>query len=436
MARRLSRPAGRLAILDFFVTIGCYVGVVFLWQRDSAPTYLLYENGLSAAVVAAGALLILLYFQGVYSARHRHVGVGLALSLMTPLGVAFLLEAAVFYVKKSLALPVSVMAPGSAAALALLLITRVGYYGMRTGGRGGDRVLLVGATSVNRRIARRIHASPEMGFTVVGFLDDVLPPGTMLDGGEALGPLSALPEVRRSLAPHRIVADIRPEDLRLNLLEGAGGPGSLERPEALYEFLFARVCRLQPTDLLFESKLAPSGFRMVVQAVYSDLVALAGIIVFAPAILLIAALIRISSGGPVFERQLTTGWNLRPFTRLRFRCWRIVKTDAGQRRELTKLGGWLKRFRLQGLPQLWNVLRGEMTLVGPPPLREEFASALIEALPHYRLAYALQPGLASWSRVNEETNVLTALEYDLYYIKYMSPSLALSILLRAYSQAA
>ena len=420
-----------MAILDFLLIIGCYVGTAYFWQSDRAVAYLLYENGLSAAVVAAGTLLILLYFQGVYSAQRRCLSVDLVIRLTTALGFAFLLEAAMFYIHRSLALPLLHMMAGSAIALVALLITKAIYYGVRSGGGSGERILLAGATPLNRAIAERIQASPELGFAVVGFLDNRLPPGTPLEGGKVLGPLSALPEVRRSLAAHRVIADIPPDELWLGLIDGASAPGSLEKPDALYELLFARVCRLQPADLLFGGELAPARFRLALQTLYSNLLALAALVVFSPAIVSIAVLIRICHGGPSFERQLTTGWNLKPFTRLRFRCHRVVKSEAGERRETTALGRWITRLRLPGIPQLWNVLRGEMTFVGPPPLRTEFANALIQALPHYRLAYAMQPGMASWSRVNGAEDAMTALKYDLHYIKSPSPSLALSVLLQA-----
>lgn len=434
MSKSLSPGAGPLATLDFFLMIGCYVGTTYLWQGPGAVTYLLYDDGLSAAVVAAGALLILLYFQGIYGVRHRRIGVDLVLRLMTALGLAFLLEAAMFYLHRSLALPLSLMMAGSVVALVVLLITKAIYYSLLSGSFRAERILLVGATPLNREIAGRIQASPESGFAVLGFLDDGLPPGTLLEGGEVLGPLNALPELRRSLTPHRVIADIPSDELRMSLMDGASAPGSLEKPDALYELLFTRVCRLQPADLLFGDRLAPARSKMVFQALYSNLLALAGLLVLAPAFVFIAVLIRIRSRGPAFERQLTAGWNLRPFTRLRFNCHRVVKTDAGERRESTALGAWLTRMRLRGVPQLWNVLRGEMTLVGPPPLRTEFANALIQALPHYRLAYGMQPGLASWSQVNEAGDAMTALRYDLYYIKSMSPSLALSILIQAFRQ--
>jgi lipopolysaccharide/colanic/teichoic acid biosynthesis glycosyltransferase len=95
------------------------------------------------------------------------------------------------------------------------------------------------------------------------------------------------------------------------------------------------------------------------------------------------------------------------------------------------MGRWLERLSLAGLPQLVNILRGEMAFVGPPPIRTEFANALIRALPYHRLRFAVRPGLTGWSQINTnpEDDETAKLEYDLYYTKYMSLSLDLSIVL-------
>jgi lipopolysaccharide/colanic/teichoic acid biosynthesis glycosyltransferase len=112
-----------------------------------------------------------------------------------------------------------------------------------------------------------------------------------------------------------------------------------------------------------------------------------------------------------------------------------VKTEAGERRELTEIGRWIERFRLRRLPELMNVLRGEMALVGPPPMRAEFTAALLEVLPYYRLVYLVRPGLASWSRLNGAgDDVVAAMVFDLHYMKSMSPIRDLSLLRRALSQ--
>jgi lipopolysaccharide/colanic/teichoic acid biosynthesis glycosyltransferase len=235
-----------------------------------------------------------------------------------------------------------------------------------------------------------------------------------------------------------VILDVAYNTVPLDLVSDSSVLGRLGKAEDLYELLFKRVCsdRLKPDMVLFGGGLNPSRSSMALQAIYGNLLALMATIVLAPVMLLFAVLVRLSSPGGVCDVTLAAGWNLTPFTQLRFRCHRLVKTTAGERRELTRVGSWLKRLKLDGLPQLLNVLRGEMSLVGPRPIRAEFASALIDAFPYYRLRFTLKPGLFGWSQIHRDSegDIVTALEYDLYYAKHISPSLDLSILSRAMTE--
>jgi lipopolysaccharide/colanic/teichoic acid biosynthesis glycosyltransferase len=389
---------------------------------------------LNADVFTAGTLIALMYFQGMYGA-HRRVGMDMVLRLTTAMGVGFLLEGSVFYVQKSLVVPLKLMLAGSGLGFVVLLVCRLIYAGLLGRGLGPERILLVGATPVNRKIAEHLRTHPGFDFLVVGFLDNVLEPGTEVEGCKVLGPLSALQEIRRNVTFHRIVVDVYRDELSLPLMDGAGTGDRMERPDELYELLFSQVCSLGRARLLFDTDLAPPRFRLVLQSVYTNLLALGALIVAGPAMLVLALLIRIRGGGPAFETQAVTGWNLTPFTRFRFRCYRIAKTEAGERRELTEIGRWIERFRLRRLPELINVLRGEMALVGPPPMRAECDAAMMEVLPYYRLAHLVRPGLVSWSRLNGAgDDVVTALECDLHYMKSLSPIRDLSILCQALTQ--
>jgi lipopolysaccharide/colanic/teichoic acid biosynthesis glycosyltransferase len=428
-----SRRSGALAIFEFLLLIACYLLPAYIWLGDSAPTYLFYENGLNADVFTAGTLIALMYFQGMYGA-HRRVGMDMVLRLTTAMGVGFLLEGSVFYVQKSLVVPLKLMLAGSGLGFVVLLVCRLIYAGLLGRGLGPERILLVGATPVNRKIAEHLRTHPGFDFLVVGFLDNVLEPGTEVEGCKVLGPLSALQEIRRNVTFHRILVDVYRDELSLPLMDGAGTGDRMERPDEVYELLFSQVCSLRPANLLFDTDLAPPRSRLVLQSVYTNLLALGALMVAGPVILVLALLIRIR-GGPAFETQVATGWNLTPFTRFRFRCHRIVKTDAGERRELTEIGRWIKRFRLRRLPELINVLRGEMALVGPPPMRAEFTAALLEVLPYYRLTHLVRPGLVSWSRLNRAgDDVVAAMEFDLHYMKSLSPIRDLSILCQALAQ--
>ncbi|MCA2965511.1 MAG: exopolysaccharide biosynthesis polyprenyl glycosylphosphotransferase, partial [Acidobacteriaceae bacterium] len=177
------------------------------------------------------------------------------------------------------------------------------------------------------------------------------------------------------------------------------------------------------------------------QAVYSWLLALVGLVLLSPVMLLVALLVRITSPGPILHRQQRVGLNDVPFTVLKFRSMTAnaeARTGAVWAKKndprITPLGRYLRLFRLDELPQFFNVLRGEMSFVGPRPERPEFVKALSEKIPFYRQRHFVKPGITGWAQINHKygdtvEDTITKLEYDLYYIKHISPSLDLYIVL-------
>jgi lipopolysaccharide/colanic/teichoic acid biosynthesis glycosyltransferase len=170
----------------------------------------------------------------------------------------------------------------------------------------------------------------------------------------------------------------------------------------------------------------------------SLLAAAAGLVVLLPLLAPIAVAIKLDSRGPVFFRQDRLGVAGRPFPLLKFR----TMHQAGKRRSewvrdnghrITRVGRWLRRFRLDELPQLLNVLRGEMNLVGPRPHPVSNGRLFMECIPHYRLRSVVRPGITGWAQVkygyanglDEETEKM---RYDLFYIKHRSLLLDLRIL--------
>jgi lipopolysaccharide/colanic/teichoic acid biosynthesis glycosyltransferase len=427
---RLSAKAAPLAAVDFLLMIGCYAGATLIAMGDGAVPYLLDENGLGADVFTAAALLCVLAFQGMYSPRRRRVGLEVVLRLFSAMGIVFLLEAVVFYVHHSLALPLAVMLGGSVPVFAALL-GRLVYYGVLAGGLGPERLLLVGATPVNCAIAERIAGRPQFGFEVAGFVDNRLERGTDVAGARVLGGAGDLPAIRASLGNHRVISDMGETEIPLSVVTADLISGGFERPDGLYELLFGRVSaqRLRPAALLFAGELAPRRTAQVVQAMYTSLAALAVLAIGMPVFLAITLIVKLSSSGPVFDAVPVMGWQFRTFSLLRFRCHAVQRAESAEMRELTRVGAWIRRLRLEDLPALLNVLRGELALVGPAPVRIEVARALIEALPYYRLRFSVKPGLAGWSQINASfPSAIEQLEYDLYYIKYMSLALDFSIL--------
>src|SRR5208283_2446432 len=170
------------------------------------------------------------------------------------------------------------------------------------------------------------------------------------------------------------------------------------------------------------------------------LIALVGILVAAPVMLVVALLVRLASPGPVLFRQARVGLHGRVFNVLKFRSMYVdaeARTGAVWARKddprVTPVGRWIRRFRLDELPQLFNVLRGEMAVVGPRPERVEFVRTLTEQIPFYGQRHFIKPGITGWAQINHKygdtlEDTITKLEYDLYYLKNLSLSLDLYIM--------
>jgi exopolysaccharide biosynthesis polyprenyl glycosylphosphotransferase len=160
----------------------------------------------------------------------------------------------------------------------------------------------------------------------------------------------------------------------------------------------------------------------------------------APIMLLVSAAVSLTSPGPVLYRQERVGLRGHIFRVIKFRSMRQDAEKATgavwatkDDRRVTPIGGFLRRTRLDELPQLWNVLRGDMSFVGPRPERPEFVSSLTEEIPFYGQRHSVRPGLTGWAQVRYTygaslEDAMEKLQYDLYYIKNMSIALDLFII--------
>jgi lipopolysaccharide/colanic/teichoic acid biosynthesis glycosyltransferase len=203
------------------------------------------------------------------------------------------------------------------------------------------------------------------------------------------------------------------------LLELRSGGVAIESAAEFYESALERVStrHLRPRRFLF-GELAPKRQNLAVQAIYSNLAVLLALTIALPLLLLIMIALKVTAPSqPVFQRWRCAGFNNIPFTLLRFnsRSW---------------LGRVLRKLRLEGLPQLINVVRGEMSLVGPRPKRVEFATELAGHIPYYAERLSVRPGLTGWAQIHfPEADALLELEYDLYYTANLSPGFDVRIII-------
>ncbi|HSR07193.1 MAG TPA: sugar transferase [Bryobacteraceae bacterium] len=298
---------------------------------------------------------------------------------------------------------------------------------LRTASAGSPKgILMVGFDPLTQRLAS------SLGQPVLGMLGDAsaCPAGIPHLGEE--GELEDVMERKRPayiLVSDTSLARISPSILLAQRLRGV----MVRTTPGLYESQLQRIyCRgSQPVDLLLSPALSPESRILAIQAIYTNLLGLVLLIVLSPVLFVVSLAVALFSGaGPVFETVECSGFRNIPFLLLRFRTRR-----SGKRGGSTWIGSLICRWHLVNLPQLFNVVRGEMALFGPRPVRREFAQRLTEIMPFYAMRLSVKPGLIGWAQRPTGllfANELTQIEYDLYYVKHNSPQLDVEILMRMF----
>lgn len=319
-----------------------------------------------------------------------------------------------------------------------------GWWQARVRARHPDRVLVVGAGDVGRMIAERIRQAPHLGYEAVGFLDDT--PGRRSAAGlPVLGPLAALKQVIRSERIDEVVIAL-PEASHEEMLDLIY---ECEHERVLVK-VFPDVFQIIASDLhisdlnglpmLTVRDVALRGWRLTLKRGMDLVFSAVGMVLLSPLFLLIALLIKLDSPGPVFYSQVRMGLDARPFPVLKFRSMRVgAEKETGAvwatrddpRR--TRIGAFLRRTSLDELPQLINVLLGDMSLVGPRPERPVFVEQFRQVVPGYMDRHRAKAGMTGWAQVNGlrgDTSIVERTKYDLYYVENWSLLLDLKILIR------
>ena len=440
---RLAVPTSIFVLLlsEAVLLTSCYVVTAFLLLDVDPTIFLFYDGGLARILVVVASILIALHFFLDFYSNVRAVSkLGVVFDIGQAIGFAFLIQALVAYLNKDWMLPRWLMIWASAAALILLSVWRIVYGALVLRAFGSQRVLFLGFNPVVREIARHLTEHPEAGYLNLGYLDDAAEPGTSEYGAKVLGPVTSLAEVARGMRPDRIIVGMTERRQRMplqTLLDLRFSGVLIEEASFAYENASGRVPTkdLRPGQFIFSSELGPTRRSESLQSVYSSTIALVGILATLPLALIAALAVRLTSRGPVLYRQARVGKNGVPFTLYKFRS---MSADAEAKTgavwaspddpRVTPVGRWLRKLRIDEIPQLWNVLRGEMSLVGPRPERPEFVKSFAEKIPFYRQRHCVRPGITGWAQINHKygdtfEDTIIKLEYDLYYIKHMSLAL-------------
>jgi len=309
------------------------------------------------------------------------------------------------------------------------------------GGKRLDRVLIAGSGELARAVVERVNGHRELGFLIVGYLKNG--EASKLDGLECLGTIDQAEQViAEQNIDHVFVAlpHASSEAMMALLDRLVRSVVAIHVVPDLLQFMVLRS-RVEDLDGLPTINLSETpleGWSRFLKRGFDLIVATAALIVFSPVMVVVAIAIKLGDRGPIFYRQERMGLDGKPFEIVKFRSMRVgAEKDTGAKwaekndPRRTRVGRFIRETSLDELPQLFNVLLGDMSVVGPRPERPQFVEQFRAEFPHYMLRHKVRAGITGWAQVHGwrgNTSMRMRIEHDLYYIENWSLMLDLKIL--------
>jgi hypothetical protein len=313
------------------------------------------------------------------------------------MGIALLIQGLIGYVSDGFRLPVRVMLPAGALTIVALFAWRIVYSAVVLRVVGPQRILFVGMSPLLEEMASHIKAHPELGLQTVGYVVQRCGAGrpAKVDCSAPSAPCARLPPSSSPIASWSVWPNAASRCPSPASCSCATAARLLKRrPPPMSSCAGAFFSKqLRPAQIVFSSAFRPRPEQLTYQTVGNWFLALILGILSAPLLLLAAILLRLSSRGPLLIRKECAGLGGKPFTLYRLR----LSDGKGTMNRSQK---FVRRWRLDALPHLWNILRGEMGFVGPRAERPEFIAALTEQIPFYRQRCRVRPGITGWAQIN------------------------------------
>jgi len=434
----------RRVLMAVFVDALCFVFAATASWFLLEPDFPVHQY----AIVTAGGVLasfVALYYTGAYGLTTLGSGRRTVESVVAAMGMAFVFALVLYFSLRTPPRGMEALAHTAAIYFPLLLGGRLVFRMISALPRFSQHVLVIGTSDLGIAIAEAMLERGNLGARLVGFLSDEATPQRTIEGVPVLGKVHEIEKVIENERIDRIVVASKSRSEYFpseELLAAKLGGRHVEAGVAFFERITGRVYLrdLRPSYLIFTEGFRLGPVSAQLKQLLDVTVSAIGLVLVAPVIGLCALAIRLDSPGPILYRQERVGQRGRLFPVCKLRSMRHraeEETGAVFSREddnrITRVGRILRKTRLDELPQLWNVLVGEMSLVGPRPERPEFIDALSERYPYFRLRSALKPGLTGWAQirhgyVNDVDGFEEKLALDLYYMKHRSFMMDLLIL--------
>ena len=436
-----------MLLAEAVLVFGAIIGAVYLRLGfEDGHEELLLRQGFVKTALATVFCLAAFYLFDLYDFIVMHDRRELVLRLIQALGLAWIALAFAFYAFPQAMLGRGISLIALPLALALMVGWRVSIHWLLGHPDFGEKILIVGSGELAVEVAREMLNRPDAGYRIAGFVGtDPQLLGKSLINPRMIGLTSELHEVVKRENIDRIIVAMGERRGQLPTAEllqlSLTGKVNIEEGASFYERVTGRVSlsMIRPSWLIFSSRGRQTRISGIARNIVHRIVALVGGLLSLPIAILTAVLIKLESPGGVFYKQERVGKNGVPFTVMKFRSMRADAEKAGpvwasqDDDRTTRIGSFIRKTRIDEIPQFWNILRGEMDFVGPRPERPHFVSQLAEEIPYYEQRHLIAPGLTGWAQIKYPygasiEDARQKLQYDLYYIKNQSLMLDATIL--------
>ena len=433
-----------LALLEIGSLFVVVFGMLVVWAQPLVSTWSDVAIAVAQSLTFTVCCVLCFYYNDLYDFR-----VVRTLGEFVPRLVKSILLALGILLVFSIVLPNQAVGGGRflvslLIVAALLMSVRTLCYGVMAGHFLAERVLILGTGPLARTIAHLMQAAPRLGYSVVALVDDgksggPSQPGEMRlpNGRQAFvyGTLEEVDEAIKAYKPNRIVVALSERRGRLPLrellassLNGVVVEDGIEAFERLTGKL--AIESIAPSDIVFSQHFRKERLQLAMARAVSLIVALGGIILLLPLLILVALAIKLDSPGSIFFVQRRLGLRNRSFELFKFRTMRPSESTTTEwakdnQHRITRVGAWLRKYRFDELPQLANVVKGDMNLVGPRPHPVTNHELFLENISYYPVRALVRPGITGWAQVrygyaDDLEQEMEKMRFDLYYIKHMS----------------
>ncbi len=439
----------RKTVLFFTETVLIFVSILLavyfrfygIWERVLMISHVFLKIALTAGITQ-----MCLYYNDLYDFKVIKNPRELSFRLIQAIGVTSFILGLTYTFMPRLIIGRGIFFSSTAIMIILVVSWRFLYSWVLRRGRFSERVLIIGKGELADKIIEELSERKYSGFRIMGFL--VEKPENHESGSSNIPLMGSYHELRRIVREYeidRIVLALsdRRGKLPVNDLLACSMKGvQVEQGSNFYEQIAGKIliAGLRPSDLIFANGFRKSDAARVIKRMTGIIFSSLYLIISAPASILAVLLIKLDSPGPIFFKQERVGQNGRAFNLYKFRSMKqdaevggipVWAKDVDPR--ITRVGRIMRKLRIDEIPQMVNVLKGNMSFVGPRPERPYFVERLKEEIPFYDLRHSVNPGITGLAQIkypygSTVKDAIEKLQYDLYYVKHMSSALDFAIL--------